>query len=76
MRFTQGSGLCLKQDGCLLLLSCCMLLLDLHNPPLILAFPLPVCSSFLPCRDNRLVNWDCVLRTAISDIEVRRALRF
>jgi hypothetical protein len=21
-------------------------------------------------RDNRLVNWDCVLRTAVSDIEV------
>lgn len=25
-------------------------------------------------RDNRLVNWDCVLRTAISDIEVRQSL--
>ena len=22
-------------------------------------------------RDNRLVNWDCVLRSAVSDIEVR-----
>lgn len=22
------------------------------------------------CRDVRLVNWDCVLRTAVSDIEV------
>jgi len=22
------------------------------------------------CRDHRLVNWDCTLRTAISDIEV------
>ena len=53
-----------------------MLPLGLHHPPLILAFPLPVYSSLLRCRDNRLVNWDCVLRTAISDIEVRRALRF
>ena len=24
-------------------------------------------------RDNRLVNWDCTLKTAVSDIEVRRA---
>lgn len=26
-------------------------------------------------RDNRLVNWDCRLRTAVSDIEVSRRLR-
>ena len=24
-------------------------------------------------RDNRLVNWDCTLKTAVSDIEARRA---
>ncbi len=23
-------------------------------------------------RDNRLVNWDCTLKTAVSDIEARR----
>lgn len=26
-------------------------------------------------RDNRLVNWDCSLRTAVSDIEVQPRLR-
>jgi valyl-tRNA synthetase len=24
-------------------------------------------------RDNRMVNWCCKLKTAVSDIEVRRA---
>lgn len=28
-----------------------------------------MCPSML-CRDNRLVNWCCQLRTAVSDIEV------
>ena len=28
------------------------------------------------CRDIRLVNWDCTLRTAISDIEVCEACTF
>lgn len=32
-----------------------------------------IVSSFYP-RDNRLVNWDCILLTAISDIEVRHRL--
>lgn len=31
---------------------------------------------FLNFRDLRLVNWDCVLRTAISDIEVGNATFF
>ena len=26
-------------------------------------------------RDNRLVNWDCTLKTAVSDIEVRLRVR-
>ncbi len=25
-------------------------------------------------RDNRLVNWDCTLKTAVSDIEARRLM--
>lgn len=28
-------------------------------------------ASGLIYRDNRLVNWDCTLKTAVSDIEVR-----
>ena len=24
-------------------------------------------------RDNRLVNWDCTLKTAVSDIEARHS---
>lgn len=28
------------------------------------------------CRDIRLVNWDCVLRTAISDVEVSQQQLF
>ena len=27
-------------------------------------------------RDNRLVNWDCTLKTAVSDIEVRSGIPF
>ena len=32
-------------------------------------------ASGLIYRDNRLVNWDCTLKTAVSDIEVRPARR-
>ncbi|MBA0645042.1 hypothetical protein Goklo_013180, partial [Gossypium klotzschianum] len=40
-----------------------------HHNPLFFKY---VASSFLHAfyRDLRLVNWDCILRTAISDIEV------
>ena len=30
-------------------------------------------DGLLFCRAHRLVNWDCTLRTAISDIEVDKA---
>ena len=31
-------------------------------------------KSGLIYRDNRLVNWDCTLNTAVSDIEVLRSI--
>ncbi len=35
-----------------------------------LSFIFPLMDGMLLYRDYRLVNWDCTLRTAISDVEV------